>query len=126
MIIVDNGTKGKGTHASLSKFDMRNTLVAAGPDFRRGMVNDLPSGNLDVAPTILWILGIKPPSPLDGRVLHEALVDSRAPTANPQTKVIEAKRDVGPLLWKQYLKYTTFEGSIYFDEGNGGPVLKEK
>ena len=27
---------GKGTHATLSRFDMHNTLIAAGPDFKRG------------------------------------------------------------------------------------------
>ena len=32
---------GKGTHATLSRFDMHNTLIAAGPDFKRGETNDL-------------------------------------------------------------------------------------
>ena len=52
---------GEGTHATLSRFDMHNTLIAAGPDFRRGETIDLPSGNVDLAPTILRILGITPP-----------------------------------------------------------------
>jgi arylsulfatase A-like enzyme len=126
MIIGENGTKGKGTHASLSPFDMHNTLVAAGPDFRRNMIDDLPSGNIDVAPTILHILGIKPPIKMDGRILHEALVDDQAPKSKPVTKTIEARRDLGVLEWSQYLKYTTFENSIYFDEGNGVSVLKAR
>src|SRR4029077_2152403 len=29
---------GEGTHATLSKFDMHNTLIAAGPDFQHGQV----------------------------------------------------------------------------------------
>ena len=36
---------GKGTHATLSRFDMHNTLIAAGPDFKRDQTDDLPSGN---------------------------------------------------------------------------------
>src|SRR5205814_2944354 len=32
---------GKGTHATLSRFDMHNTLIAAGPDFKRGQTDDL-------------------------------------------------------------------------------------
>jgi predicted AlkP superfamily pyrophosphatase or phosphodiesterase len=126
MVIGENGTKGKGTHASLSPYDMHNTLVASGPDFRRGMVNELPTGNIDVAPTILWILGISPPVKMDGRVLHEALADSHPPTAKPVTKTIEARRDLGPHVWKQYLKYTTFGGSVYYDEGNGAPILRDR
>src|SRR5439155_77558 len=42
---------GKGTHATLSRFDMHNTLVAAGPDFKPGETDDLASGNVDLAPT---------------------------------------------------------------------------
>ena len=64
---------GKGTHATLSRFDMHNTLIAAGPDFKRGETDDLPSGNVDLAPTILQILGIKPPQKMDGRILSEAM-----------------------------------------------------
>src|SRR5947208_5163678 len=64
---------GQGLHVSLSPFDMHNMLVAAGPDFRSGVTTVLPSGNVDIAPTVLCILGIKPPQPMDGRVLSEAL-----------------------------------------------------
>src|SRR5206468_8253632 len=40
---------GKGTHVTLSRFDIHNMLIAAGPDFPRGQTDDLPSGNIDVA-----------------------------------------------------------------------------
>ena len=72
---------GKGTHATLSRFDMHNTLIAAGPDFKRGETNDLASGNVDLAPTILQILGIKPPQKMDGRILSEAMTGRVATTA---------------------------------------------
>src|SRR5438094_10566789 len=72
---------GKGTHATLSRFDMHNTLIAAGPDFRRGEADDLPSGNVDLAPTILRILGITSLRQLDGRILTEAMTDSDPATA---------------------------------------------
>jgi hypothetical protein len=51
--------KKVGNHASLSPYDMHNTLVAAGPDLRRGVLDTLPSGNTDLAPTVLWILGLR-------------------------------------------------------------------
>src|SRR6185436_7099200 len=93
------GTIGKGTHGSLSRFDMNNTLVASGPDFKRGLVNHTPSGNIDVAPTVLWLLGVKAPATMDGRVLHEALVHSTTPAPAPEVKTIEAKCDVGLFHW---------------------------
>ncbi len=105
---------GFGTHASLSKYDVHNTLVAAGPDIRAGFRDTFPTSNVDVAPTILHLLGIAPPEPLDGRVLSEALaaVDFDAPM--PATKTIEAAAGT----WRQYLKITTFGTHTYLDEGN--------
>lgn len=119
LMMTVGGTVGKGSHASLSRFDMNNTLVAHGPNFKRGMVNDIPSGNVDVAPTILWLLGVKPLAAMDGRVLHEALVRSRTKTPKPEVKVLEARREVGLFHWEQYLKFSTVGTTRYFDEGNG-------
>lgn len=118
-----DGTKGKGSHASLSKWDMHNTLVATGPDFKRGFINQTPSGNIDVAPTILHLLGVKPPAPMDGRVLREALVNG-GPAPKATTQTIEARRDLGLIHWQQYLKFTEVDGATYFDEGNGRSSIR--
>lgn len=109
---------GQGSHASLSPYELHNTLVAAGPDFRGGMKDTLPSGNIDVAPTALWILGIKDVK-MDGRVLGEALVDGPAPADRPTTTVLEASNKIGDLKWRQQLKVTRLDGRTYLDEGNG-------
>jgi predicted AlkP superfamily pyrophosphatase or phosphodiesterase len=110
----------KGAHGSLSPFDMHNMFVAAGPDFRSGFNDELPTGNIDLAPTILWILGIESPQPMDGRILSEALLGMNAPT-NSEQKIIEASRNDGSLHWHQYLKFSTVGNTIYFDEGNSTP-----
>lgn len=62
----------RGEHGSFSPIDVHNTLLAAGPGFRGGFRDALPSGNVDVAPTIAALLGLKLPQ-AQGRVLHEAL-----------------------------------------------------
>jgi len=124
MFFSMDGAKGKGSHASLSRFDMNNTLVASGPDFKRGFLSEVPSGNIDLAPTILWLLGVKPPQPMDGRVLREALVDNHDPPPKAVERRIEATRDIGYFRWTQYLKFSEVEGAVYFDEGNGEPVLR--
>lgn len=111
----------KGAHGSLSSFDMHNALVAAGSDFRDGFTDELPTGNADLAPTILWILGIKPPQPLDGRILSEVIAGVNAPT-NSSQKTIEASRNGKGFHWHQYLKISTVGNAIYFDEGNGSSV----
>jgi arylsulfatase A-like enzyme len=124
LVMSDGGAKGQGMHGSLSRYDMHNTLVAAGPDFKKGMVDEVPSGGIDIAPTVLWILGIAPLKALDGRVLHEALAGSRARAPWPRTSTIRASRDIGWFRWQQYLKSTQVGQTIYFDEGNGGMTAK--
>jgi arylsulfatase A-like enzyme len=112
---------GEGTHATLSRFDMHNTLVAAGPDFRSGQTDDLPTGNIDLSPTILHILGIKPPQEMDGRVLSEAMVsvDQMAAGREAETKTIEAKKNFAAGTWRQSLQISRVGSTIYLDEGNG-------
>lgn len=120
MIDADwNRQPGKGTHATLSRFDMHNTLIAAGPDFQRGATDDLPTGNVDLAPTILSILGIKSKQPLDGRVLTEAMIGN-AETPRAETRTLEATHAIGERHWHQYLRTAQVGSTIYFDEGNGG------
>jgi arylsulfatase A-like enzyme len=115
---------GKGTHASLSRFDMHNTLIAAGPDFRLGQKDDLPTGNVDLAPTILRILGIKAPQEIDGRVLSEAMVTTNGVAAGKKTerKTIEARKDFAAGKWRQSLQISRVGSTIYLDEGNGAFV----
>jgi predicted AlkP superfamily pyrophosphatase or phosphodiesterase len=110
---------GQGTHATLSRFDMHNTLIAAGPDFRRGDSNELPSGNVDLAPTILQILGINSPQELDGRVLSEAMIDSGAVQPKSERRTIEATREFSSGNWRQTLSISRVGSTIYLDEGNG-------
>jgi arylsulfatase A-like enzyme len=124
MIISAGGTRGRGTHASLSRYDMNNALVAAGPSIKKGLISDVPSGNIDLAPTVLHLLGVKPIQPMDGRVLHEALVQSKGPAPKVNVKRIEASRETGLFRWSHYLQFSEVNGTVYFDEGNGEPVAK--
>jgi arylsulfatase A-like enzyme len=111
---------GQGMHGSLSRFDMHNTLIAAGPDFKPGLRNKIPSGNADVTPTVLHILGVQAKDAPDGRVLAEALTDAPGPNAKAETTIMKAQRRVGEKTWNQYLKLTKYEGRTYYDEGNSG------
>ncbi|MCW8130047.1 MAG: alkaline phosphatase family protein [Planctomycetota bacterium] len=118
--LVTEGAKrkpGQGNHASLSPYELRNTLIAAGPSFKQGVRSTLPSGNLDVAPTVLAILGEKGGEAMDGRVLEEALAKGKTPEGEPATTRLETSRETGHGVWKQYLKVTTFAGKTYVDEG---------
>ena len=71
----------RGMHGSFSPIDVHNTFVAMGPSFRTGLRSTVPSGNVDVAPTVAQVLGLSMPQ-ADGRVLFEALAN-QTNTATP-------------------------------------------
>ncbi len=117
---------GQGMHGSLSAFDMHNTFVAAGPDFHAGIVDHLPTGNVDIAPTALWILGVKQPKTMDGRVVSEALTLPEAKIKSFEPNHLEASRELEKVTWHQYLNLTEVNGVVYYDEGNGFQTQKQK
>jgi arylsulfatase A-like enzyme len=93
-------------------------LIAAGPDFKRGKADDLPSGNVDLAPTILQILGINPPQKMDGRILSEAMTVAMS-SQKPETKTIEATKHFQSGTWRQSLQISRVGSTIYLDQGDG-------
>jgi predicted AlkP superfamily pyrophosphatase or phosphodiesterase len=66
-------------HGGMSAWSMRNTAILWGSDFRRGTAIRLPASNVDVAPTIMALLGLPGLGELDGRVLSEAFVNGPDP-----------------------------------------------
>lgn len=63
----------RSTHGSASPYDLHAFATAVGPDFREGVTSTLATGAIDIAPTILTLLGIDVPVWMDGRVLWEAM-----------------------------------------------------
>src|SRR3989442_4390304 len=62
-------------HGTSSPYDIHNPLIAAGPDVREHAVSDVPTRNVDLAPTVLRLLGLPVPDTMTGRVIEEALRD---------------------------------------------------
>ena len=104
----------RGMHGSLSPWEVRNTLVAAGPDFKQGVVSDVPAGVVDIAPTLLRALALDAAQPLDGRVLEEALVDGPDPASlSVQRETLTAEAPG----FAQELQTSTVRGARYVDLG---------
>ena len=77
----------RGMHGSFGMADVHNTLIANGPSFQSAATITSPSGNVDVAPTVAYLLGLSLPQ-ADGRVLNEALVTPESkstPSVVPST-----------------------------------------
>jgi arylsulfatase A-like enzyme len=75
---ADGGVAG---HGSSSPYDIHNTLIAAGPDFREHAASDVPTANVDLAPTLLRLLGMKPAPSMTGRIIEEGLRDGTPSSA---------------------------------------------
>lgn len=63
----------RGMHGSFGISDVHNTLIASGPSFRSASTISNPTGNVDVAVTVAYLLGLAMPQ-ADGRIINEALL----------------------------------------------------
>jgi predicted AlkP superfamily pyrophosphatase or phosphodiesterase len=113
------GASGLGQHGSMSQHELRNILFAWGPSFKQGVTVDNPSGNIDLAPTILRTLGISTEACMDGRVLEEALA------GGPEAREVEwsielhnAERKVGGKVYRQQITVSRVGNTTYVNEGN--------
>lgn len=109
---------GLGDHGSLSRHEMRNTLIAGGPSFKSGVRTGTPSGNVDLAPTILRILGLQGGGAMDGRVLEEALFGGPDPDAVVSaTRTFRAERGLDRAGYRQEITVSSVGNTTYVDQG---------
>ena len=108
------GTPGQGQHGSMSRHELRNVGLARGPSLRRGAVIESATGNIDIAPTILHLLGIEGGNAMDGRALQEALAgnESVSPEAGTTTHEAEAGG------YRQRVQVSQSGAARYVDWGN--------
>lgn len=105
---------GGSTHGGLSPYELQNVFAATGPEFRVGHTNTLPSGTVDVMPTMLHLMGYPIPPSVDGRVLKEALAqaeDVNGAMAEPATYGVAAKGSG----YCQYLETTRVDQTVYLE-----------
>ena len=120
-VYSSGGTPGQGIHGSLSKHELRSVLLAVGPSFKRGVKLETPSGNIDLAPTVLRILGITSATGMEGRVLEEALVHGPDTEAIKwSTKIHSSQHKIGHSIYRQQIMVSRVGNTTYVDEGNGG------
>ena len=113
--VGDARSKVTSDHGSLSPWTIRNTLLAWGPAFKRGVVVRTPAGNVDVAPTILALHGMDTTG-VDGRVLREAFAEGPDEEQVPvETRVHAAEAGAGR--YRAVLQTSEADGRRYVDKG---------
>jgi arylsulfatase A-like enzyme len=100
-------------HGGMSPWNVRNTLLGWGPDFKQGATVSAPAGNVDVAPTILAALGLDDHDGMDGRILAEALAGG----PDPQQVAVDTRTyTVRAGSYGAALQVSTVDGHRYVDK----------
>ena len=69
-------------------------LIANGSRFHQSRTSDMPTGAIDLLPTILTLLGYPPPIHLDGRVLWELFQQPQGQPGEHTSQVIEPEKNI--------------------------------
>ena len=121
-VYATGGGPGNGQHGSMSRHEIHGILFASGPSFRSGLKLATPSGNLDLMPTILKILGVSGDRMMHGRVLEEALTGGpSAEEVDWSTETHQAEQvpsAEGGRVYRQEIKISRVGTATYVDEGN--------
>lgn len=80
-----NTSAGVAGHGGLSPYEVHIALLASGPAFKKNYTSELPTSNVDIAPTILSIHKLPVPKEMDGRVMSELLQGGKT---NEKARVI--------------------------------------
>ena len=112
------GAPGQGQHGSMSRHEMNNVLIARGPRFKQASRVSSPSGNFDIAPTALSLLGLPIPEDMDGRILVEGLIGGPESVEWTSTSS-SAERTLEGRMYCQQVRVSRVGKTSYLDEGNG-------
>ncbi len=66
-------------------------MFVASPRFKTSFKSNLPTSNVDIAPTVLYLSNIPVPNSVDGRIMSEFLVASKTKSKVIKPQIIEAE-----------------------------------
>ena len=124
-IYSSGGTPGQGQHGSMGRSELHNILFARGPGFKEGLKVDAPSGNIDLTPTILKLLGLPSVDGMEGRALEEAMADGPDPAeVDWSSDFYSTDCLVGDRVYRQQIRLSRVGDSVYVDEGSSSLGLR--
>jgi len=115
-VFSTGGAKNLGQHGSMSLHEMNNTLICAGPTFLESEKILSPSGNIDILPTILTILGQGIPDYVEGRILEESFRGSDNEIIS-EMKIHKASLSTEFGTYSQEITISSVGQTQYIDEG---------
>ena len=108
-------TTDTANHGGIGPWTVRNTMVAWGPDFKRGAIVRTPAANVDVAATLAYLMGMRQAlGGMDGRPLLEALANGPDEEQVPmETHTLFATNGA----YRAVLQVSQVAGKRYIDKG---------
>ena len=101
-------------HGSMGPWSVRNTFIAWGVDFKRGVTLRVPASNVDLTPTLLALKGINDAKGLNGRVLLEALNGGPDEEQIPnETRIFTTETATG---YRATIQVTNLRSQRYIDK----------
>ncbi|CAG5074575.1 hypothetical protein DYBT9623_05262 [Dyadobacter sp. CECT 9623] len=106
---------GVAGHGGSSPYEINIALFTDGPDFKSTLSSELPTSNVDIAPTVLALYGLPIPPEMDGRVMYEHLEKTAKPAGKFKKNVVkaEAKYDWGT--YKVSIDLSVLDSYKYFN-----------
>jgi predicted AlkP superfamily pyrophosphatase or phosphodiesterase len=107
---------GVAGHGGFSPYEVHIALIASGPDFKKAYESELPTSNVDIAPTVLHLQNIPVPASMDGRVVYE-LLSKKSSKANLKAKedIVETEVKLPTGTYKVMLHRTLLGNRTYID-----------
>ena len=103
---------GVAGHGSTSPYDIRTFFAIDGPSIKKGITSTVPSSNVDLAPTVLHLLGLTESETMDGRILTEALISTPHPDSVAVTQDVLTAQTEG---YTVHLDRSIVQGHAYVD-----------
>ncbi|MFT3751037.1 MAG: alkaline phosphatase family protein [Agriterribacter sp.] len=107
-------SKGVAGHGSISPYEIHIALIASSPSFKKNYESNIPTSNIDIVPTILYINNINGYEKMNGRVMEELLSGNRK-LPEPVTTVVTTETTINDRRYKLSLHRTTVGNNVYVD-----------
>lgn len=107
--------RGVAGHGGFSPYEVHIALLAKGPSFKESFESNLPTSNVDIAPTVLSIHKIPAPKTMEGRAFKELLRQTKESTPGVKQERVETNTLVGGIKYKLILDISVVGKNRYIN-----------
>lgn len=107
--------RGVAGHGGFSPYEVHIALLAKGPSFKESFESNLPTSNVDIAPTVLSIHKIPAPKTMEGRAFKELLKQTKESVPSVKQERVETSTLVGGIKYKLILDISVVGKSRYIN-----------